>query len=518
MEIEGDCIEEMAKLDGNIAHSLVTDPPYNLSFMGKGWDSFKSGRKYEAWTRKWARQALRIMRPGAFGLVFGGPRTHHRLMCGLEDAGFEIRDVIMWIYVSGFPKGSDLFVKIDEHLGVESTKGAMKVSPDGVPYDKRQIEGHTMTTEIVYGKTVVNGEKWFSKLPTSDKAKQWYGYRSCLKPAWEPIILIRKPKIGTYVENMIEWDVGALNIDAIRIPINLPKEKDPRIHNQDKNFMRTTGETKGSATKFFEKAKQEGKYIQQLFDMKGRFPTNVIIDEMIAEYMNYTFGTKKRGKLVKNKDVNRSNDPKGTWNKETSGYFKSTSGKEESVSNYGDGGGLSKSFYTCPTTSVVYEKWGKGKRSAEHYGLKDGGGLGKFFYVPKAWKTEKDLGLGENKQVRDTTRNIPIDNPFNRNAPVKNFHPTVKPIKLMTYLIRMVKPPIEKPIILDPFGGSGSTIIACRIENCDWIYIEKNHEYVELMKARLRVPLKEYQRFTKSTISVETGENQTKLTDMEGWL
>ena len=125
--------------------------------------------------------------------------------------------------------------------------------------------------------------------------------------------------------------------------------------------------------------------------------------------MNYTFGTKKPGKLVKNKDVNRSDDPKGTWNRETSGYFKSTSGREESVSNYGDGGGLSKSFYTCPTTSVVYGDTYY-KRSAEHYCLKDGGGLSKFFYVPKAWKTERDLGLGENKQVRDTTRKKAIDN------------------------------------------------------------------------------------------------------------
>jgi len=517
MKILGDCIEEMQQLEANSAHGLVTDPPYNYEFMGKKWDNFGTPRKYQRWCRTWGTAALRILRPGAFGLVFGGTRTHHRLTAGLEDAGFEIRDEIKWIYVSGFPKGPDISTKIDEHLGLERERGPMRISPDGVPYCDRQLEGHLMTSDEVYGKTVVNEKRWYTSLPNSPEAKLWNDYKTHLKPAWEPIILVRKPKRGTYVENIFNWDVGALNIGACRIPINLKKEKDSRFHNQDKNFMRTTGVSDGGSTKFFEKSKKEGGYKQQLFDLKGRFPTNVIIDELIAELFDEISGKEKPRKLKLNKDVNRKPKEKGLFSKENSGYYKTTSTNIESVSNYGDAGGMSKSFYTCPTTDVVYGKsWAK--RSAEHYGLRDGGGLGKWFYVPKASPKERNIGLGEfQPQSRDTTRNIPIDNPFNRNNPVKNKHPTVKPIRLMTYLVRLIKPPITRPVILEPFGGTGSTYIACLIENCDCIYIEQNQDYIDILNARLSVPLEEYTKHTDSPIPV-IDENQNKITDFKSWL
>lgn len=515
MIIHGNCIKEMRKMNPNSLDGLVTDPPYGLDFMGKHWDNKGTPRSFQRWCRIWATAAIRIMKPGAFGVVFSHPRTFHRMIVGLEDAGFEIRDNLMWLYASGFPKGPDISTILDDYLGLERKQGAMKAAPDGVPYSARQLEGHTMTTAEVYGETIVDPKKWFSTLPASDQAKAWEDYKTCLKPAWEPIILIRKPKEGTYAENILKWNVGALNIGGTRIPINMDAETDPRVSNQSKNFIRTTGVSDGGSTKFFEKAKVEGGYIQQMYDLKGRYPSNLVIDEMISELFDQISGVNKAGKFIRNEDVNRQERDEGLFSKENSGF---DSSKQKGYSNYGDKGGLAKSFYICPTTNVVYgNTWAK--RSAEHYGLRDGGGFGKFFYVPKASSSERNIGLGEfEPDVRDTTRNKPIDNPYNRNKPVKNKHPTVKPIKLMTYLVRLIKPPVHNPLILEPFGGSGSTYIACLIENCECVYIEQERDYIDILNARLDVPLKEYEKFTDSPIPPQGIEGQTSLKDYASWL
>ena len=158
MIIHGNCIEEMQKLEANSVDGMVTDPPYGLDFMGKHWDNKGAPRNFQRWCRTWATAAIRIMKPGAFGVIFSHPRTFHRMMAGLEDAGFEIRDTLMWLYASGFPKGPDISTIIDKHLGLEREQGKMKMAPDGVPYSARQLEGHTMTTEEVYGKTIVEDE------------------------------------------------------------------------------------------------------------------------------------------------------------------------------------------------------------------------------------------------------------------------------------------------------------------------------------------------------------------------
>ena len=140
-----------------------------------------------------------------------------------------------------------------------------------------------------------------------------------MKPAWEPIILIRKPKEGTYAENILKWGVGALNIGKSRIPINKAVETDARVSNQAKNFIRTTGVSDGGSTKFFVKAKTEGGYVQQMYDLKGRYPTNVIIDEMISELFDTISGVSRAGKLINNKDVNRQAREVGLFSKENSG-------------------------------------------------------------------------------------------------------------------------------------------------------------------------------------------------------
>lgn len=511
--IHGDCIEEMAKLETNCADGVITDPPYNLAFMGKKWDDLGTPKKFQRWCRTWGTELRRILKPGAFGCIFCSPKTVHRLTCGLEDAGFDIRNRLMWLYVDSFPKGQDISQAIDDHLGLEREKGPERMSPDGIPYSNRQVDGHTIHTENVYGESKVDADKWFSTLPASELAELWNDYRTCLKFAWEPIVLIRNPKEGTYVENIIEYGVGALNIGGCRIPINVEQEQDSRIRNPEKNIMRVIPENDDRVVKFHDKSEE---YVQQLYDLKGRYPTNVFINEMIAELFDLISGVEKPGKISLNKDINRKNRREDPNHKEE-GYFTSTSPNMEAVSNYGDGGGMSKSFYTCPTTDVVYgDSWAK--RSHEHYGLKDGGGLGKFFYVPKA-RNEKKIGLEEfPKGIKDTTRNQPIDNPFNRNKPTKNIHPTVKPLKLITYLVRLIKPPGFEPVIIDPFLGSGTTYIACLIEGCKCIGIEKEEKYIEIAEARLSVPLESYEKYTDSPIPAEKDENQSQLTSFSDWL
>ena len=421
MIIHGDCIEEMAKLPANSIDAIVTDQPYGLGFMGKKWDTF-TARGLQRFTRKWGRQAMRVMKPGAFGLDFGGSRTHHRITCGLEDAGLLIRDTIMWLYISGFPKTFNLAEAIDKYLGHKIKREGMRYAPDGKPYSARQIEGHAQFSDEVFGKMIVKADKHKEYIPTSDEAKLWYDYSNVLKPAWEPIILFQKPREKTYANNILKYGVGGLNIGGCRVPIDPAKEGDKRIHEPEKNIHRAVGED-GRNVKFHKK--QKGR-VQQMFNLKGRYPSNVIIDDMVAELF----------------DLEKEN-------------------------------------------------------------------FSRYFYCPKALKSERQLGSEEViPKSRDTTRTKPIDNPFNRNKPVKNIHPTVKPIKLMTYLVNLVRPPTERPVILDPFGGSGSTLIACKILNCDCIIIEQNSDYVDIIRRRDSIPLHRYQKFTNEAIPQE---GQVKL-------
>lgn len=506
MIIEGDCIEKLKELDENSIDFMLTDPPYGITFMAKKWDKFSNSQKYQLWTEEWAKEALRVMKPGAYGFVFGDTRMHHRAMSGLEDAGFLIRDVIMWMFLSGFPKGQDISKFIDKHFGLKRIRGAEKVYANGGKASARKTIGDPLTKTVYAeeGKNLAGEGVVYETIPVSDEAKLWDGYRTGLKPAYEPIILVQKPREGTFVKNVLKWGVGGINIEDTRIPINIHQETDVRAHDQSKNVKRTF-EHQNAAVDFFGKNGVREEHIQQLYEMKGRYPTNVIIDDMMSELLDMISGIKKSGSFKLNKDVERK-EPDKTWNSKNSGYFDSGSMKK-GVSTYGDVGGMGRFFKNV-------EKWvepiktvygGKGfKRSFEHFNLKDGGGMGKFFYSPKASTRERNIGLDHiETQVRDTSRKGDPANPFNRNHKVKNFHPTVKPIKLLVYLIRMIKPPTKNPVMLDPFAGSGSHGIAAKIERCDYILIEKNKEYLPIIEGRLSADLTLYQDFTDSEIEPE---------------
>lgn len=452
---QGDCLEVMKSLAESSFDSVVTDPPYELGFMGKGWD--RSGIAYDV--DVW-RECLRVLKPGGHLLAFGGSRTYHRLACAIEDAGFEIRDQIQWLYGSGFPKSLDVSKAIDARPGVtrhaefaaelraamiakgitnsfdvsETVTGrrtgavanwlkyqwpeakwwpALRDALDmGHKWDEviaeadRDVLGKS---DELYGRKsgIANGtelnstvggtrvEAYDITVPATEAAKQWNGWGTALKPAHEPIVLARKPLIGTVAENVLQHGTGGLNIDGCRITVTADDDvhaKNPHTKNQAGGWS-------------------IGKKHQDLtpYDpAKGRWPANVIHDG--SEDVLAGFPETASGSGIKNPV-----------------------------------GGVS-----------MWERGSNWRDSGAYEG--DSGSAARFFYCAKASK--KDRGEGNN-------------------------HPTVKPTQLMRYLVRLVTPP--GGVVLDPFGGSGSTAKACRLEGFNCILIEKELEYCELAVRRASI-------------------------------
>jgi site-specific DNA-methyltransferase (adenine-specific) len=379
--------------------------------MGKEWDSFGTDlQRYQEWTRRWASEVLRVAKPGATLLAFGGTRTFHRLACGLEDAGWEIRDTLMWLYGSGFPKSLNISKAIDKMKGAE-----------------REVIGKGRS-----GKTAIWTEEggmgdYDITAPATPESEMWEGYGTALKPAYEPIIMAMKPLDGTFAENALKWGVAGLNIDEARIGT----EKVLAHHAPSGTFA--GGEpNRGSDTNY---------YVNQ-----GRFPANLLLDEVSAEMLDEQSGIRKG------------------W----------ASQRHNKFNPYG-GNALQKS---------------KTERMGYYEGYNDVGGASRFFYVAKASKSERESGLeGQEQQDMKVTNyyGLPRDDGSIREIPKRsNNHPTVKPIKLMDYLVKLTKMPNETQIYLDPFLGSGTTAIAVVLNGRHYIGIEREPEYIEIAKARIK--------------------------------
>ena len=326
MLLKGNCLDTLKTLDTASVDSIVTDPPYELGFMGKSWDN--SGIAYS--TELWA-ECLRVLKPGGHLLAFSGSRTYHRMVVAIEDSGFEIRDQIMWLYGSGFPKSHNL-------------------------------------------------------------KDEWQGWGTALKPAHEPIVVARKPLIGTVANNVLTYGTGALNIDGSRVG---------------------TDEVMGHGGRQFSEigykgdTKNDGSYKTEQHPA-GRWPANVIhdgSDEVLAGFPNEA---------------------------------------------------------------------------------------GRFFYCAKASKSERNAGL-EGLPERGKVFNGQSDEPAGNaegsvedkfsTKPAQNFHPTVKPLALMRYLIKLVTPP--GGTVLDPFLGSGTTALAATLEGFEWIGCEMTEDYWPIIEARV---------------------------------
>lgn len=393
----GNCLDQLKTLSDNSIDSIVTDPPYGLSFMGKSWDY--DVPKSEIWA-----EAMRVLKPGGHLLAFFGTRTYHRGAVAIEDAGFEIRDQIMWIYGSGFPKSHNIGKAIDKNAGAErEVVGKYKIPGHGRDNVK---QGAQNRTKFEFNK--------YSDEPATEAAKQWDGWGTALKPANEPIVVARKPleKGLTIAENVLKWGTGAINIDECRIGLK-NGEKPSGSGNGQKNT-----ETHGDRNDLV-----GGSHTPEA----GRWPANIMFDEESAAVLD-----------------GQAPQVGGRWGKKTEG---------ESNSMFGVGGG-----YGVKESSIG-----------------DTGGASRFFYVAKASKSERNKGL-EGIGGRE-------HNPEKESAHNQNFHPTVKPVKLMEYLIKLITPP--KGIVLDPFMGSGTTGVAAKKLGFNFIGCELSEEYLEIAQKRI---------------------------------
>lgn len=636
-------MDVLGSMDACSVDSMVTDPPYGWRFMGKAWDVFdiekriteerkrpkvrcdgksrgdvkcesaglydlslEANRAFQAWTTEWAREVYRVLKPGAHILVFCGPRTYHRMASGIEDAGFEIRDQMQWIFGSGFPKSMNISIAIDKAAGVMGARGkAFVTAGAGEREDIQDTSGW---------------EKDPGHEGITPEAKQWQGFGTALKPANEPILLARKPlSEKTVAANILRWGCGGLNIDASRVEgsVSLPGNKAPTalsgvngIYGMDKRSDRQMN---------WKPAAQ------------GRFPANLVLshNEDCVEV-----GVKK----VKN----QGGVPSAHSKKNSEPAF--TSSKETSTIHHFDTDGTETvaSFECTPNCAVsmldaqsgVSKSTGGGMKNADKYsggyvppkvktiGLGDSGGASRFFatfqheatrfiYCPKASKSERNAGcegleldsteiihisygpwekadlkavlqvdtaqsvpkvtaasgtwnnsvLGWNtllfgnstsELLKENSKSIirtktdstiesktlnwlahsftsvsiqdaklltvnggslveharslnplqsttidPMDfvinvrfaskqeSPETKKSDVRsgNTHPTIKPLRLMSYLIRLVTPP--NGICLDPFMGSGSTGVAALSEGFRFIGIEKEQEYITIAEARI---------------------------------
>ncbi len=266
------CLEGLKLLPDNSVDSIVTDPPYELGFMGKAWDSTGIAYNVEMW-----QECLRVLKPGGHLLAFGGTRTYHRMACAIEDAGFEIRDQIQWIYGSGFPKSMNISKMIDKKAGAEREK-----IPN--PLAKKQT-GQDAGKGLSGSKNAIN---FIEPNPSTDEAKQWDGWGTALKPANEPIVVARKPlSEKTIVDNVLKWGTGGLNIDDCRV-----EYKSGNDLKQQYNNFKGHGNQNHSAKSTFTSIENHD---ANLVNIQGRFPANVILDEEAGKMLDEQSGIRPAG-------------------------------------------------------------------------------------------------------------------------------------------------------------------------------------------------------------------------------
>lgn len=510
--LRGDCLVELARIPDASVDAIVTDPPYNLTagkkggtgdasvnldtpygrsrittgggFMGQKWDDYDTfetseGGGFQHWCEVWSRECLRILKPGGHMLAFGGSRTWHRLAAGIEDAGFEIRDSIAWLYGSGFPKSMDVSKAIDKldaaderraraltftawmrstgmtakrideitgtamgsHYTTHPTQPHIATAelfdmlrpylpevPEGVErlVAERTVESQNYAARRVTGtheKTAPgqNMQALGGKVPKmvdperrdeahTDAAREWQGWGTALKPAFEPIVVARKPlsvagRNATVAANVLAHGTGALNIDATRIE---NADYDPtKIQRQS---AATSGMMGLGASGY------HADHEQPTYNAAGRWPANVVLDEDQAAALD-------------------AQAPKTGAAARASG--KTRTGRHESNSRAGAFNGTDAE---APFYDVVL------------------GGASRFFYVAKAPKSERPVVDG-------------------------TAHPTVKPLALMRWLCRLVTP--AGGVVVDPFAGSGTTLEAAYLEGFESIGVELTPDFWPLIEARI---------------------------------
>lgn len=413
----GDCLDVLRGLPDDSVDAVVTDPPYGIGFMGRAWDHGVPGVEY------W-REVLRVAKPGAHVVAFGGTRTYHRLAVAIEDAGAEIRDCLIWSYGSGFPKSHDLSKSIDKRGGYshltmqigDALRSAREARGLTIGECDRKFcqgtsnwswfegrpKGQRAPTPITFARIVtewpeltdlaskiaeadrevvgknsgdmggLGGERLGQRdgkitAPATDAARRWSGWGTALKPAWEPAVMARKPFVGTVAGNVLRWGTGAINVDACRVGFaSTADERETKSKNRHGDFSSRPPDRLA-----FGVEARGGSEIGN-YDAAGRFPANLIHDG------------------------------------------------------------------SAPVLELF-------PREAH-----------RFFYTAKASRADRGAG---------------------------NTHPTVKPSDLMAYVCRLVTPP--GGLVLDPFMGSGSTGVGAMREGFRFLGIDRDPEYVEIARRRL---------------------------------
>ena len=412
----GNCLDVLKKIPDNFVDSIVTDPPYELGFMGKSWDNTGIANNVDMW-----KECLRVLKPGGHLLSFGGTRTYHRMASAIEDAGFEVRDMIEWVYGSGFPKSLNIGKAVDKLQGNEREE----ISHGG----KCGVFAHS-------GSGVEQNIDDYEAIITKGTS-EWEGWGTALKPAHEPICMARKPlSEKTVAENCLKWGTGGINIDESRVETN-GEEVD--IHHTKGASMFKPGEYE-----------EQDRFKQSI----GRFPANLIHDnsEEVRECFPETGSPRKARTAVKGgcggalgNFGGSSPDAVGTWPD--------------------DNGGNASRFFK----SIIYQaKASKGERNK---------GCEELEEKLKPYGNREEWQVPENGDPKGS-----VNDKFTT-KPTKNNHPTVKPITLMSYLIKMITP--KGGLVLDPFAGSGSTLVAAKQSGCQFIGIEMEEEYIKIAEARI---------------------------------
>jgi DNA modification methylase len=517
----GDCIEVMRTMGDNSVDSIVCDPPYELTsarpggrspategkvmkgFMGMAWDGSGIAYSVEMWT-----EALRVLKPGGHLLAFSGSRTYHRMTCAIEDAGFEVRDQIMWVYGSGFPKSLDVSKAIDkvaprldmlekrydlaEHIRACRTAAGLSAVAvnawfgyaSGVQHwESKNQSGHRFPSvadwavlrdrlgvsdewapliERVEAERDVVGQRTTGigtgggtvaimgdgsrdiTAPATDAARQWKGWGTALKPAHEPICVARKPLIGTVAANVLVHGTGGLNIDGCRVPT------DDALGGGAQKSVAVDGKGEGWQRPWMHDADAVAAHAERVnanvarAETLGRWPANLIHD-----------------------------------------------GSDEVLAAFPDSNG-----------SGAARMLKRGARDGEGWGMADEpgalrdagtGSAARFFYCAKTSKGDRNAGTEQLPQkqggmVSNTSGQHMTRRDEGYQAPLTgNNHPTVKPTDLMAYLVRLVTPP--GGLVLDPFMGSGSTGKACMREGFKFVGIDMTPEYVEISSARIAAEL-----------------------------
>jgi DNA modification methylase len=402
----GNCVDVLKQIPGDSIDSVVTDPPYELGFMGKRWDASGIAYSIALWT-----EVLRVLKPGGHLLAFGGTRTYHRMTCAIEDAGFDIRDSLHWMYGSGFPKSLNI--------------GA--------------------------------------------------GWGTGLKPAHEPIVLARKPLIHTVAETFKYYGTGAMNIDACRIGteerINPPATPTVVLSKRGDIYALTGMRVDAQPTL-----------------ARGRWPSNILLDEDAAAELDVQSGQQKSGTHIgHNRDASvSSNHIYGSRNNDTNDV------------GYGDSGGASRFFYVAkpsrkerelgcellpPKTAV--EAVGRDPNSAGALNARAGAGRSAGARIMRCAKCDSEVNEGRYETISglcDDGESHDWEHAGTCEA-IHNYHPTVKPITLMRYLVKLITPINGR--VLDPFVGSGSTGCAAVLEGFGFIGIDLSEEYLTIAKARI---------------------------------